>query len=90
MSLVAVQMNLKGNKSFRQSVIILLGGTLSGKPFVGRNCRHLPKNSSILPDKVSPDKVGLTKISLYGAPARHYQGVEYALKLLTSFVFVAK
>ena len=42
-------------KSFRQTVIMLLGETLSGEIFVGRNFSS--KNSSFSPDKVSPDKV---------------------------------
>ena len=44
-------------KSFRQIVITLVGKTLSGEIFVGRNFRHFSKNSSLSPDKVSPDKV---------------------------------
>ena len=38
-------------------MIILLGETLSGEIFVVRNFRHFSKNSSLSPDKVSPDTV---------------------------------
>ena len=38
-------------------MIILLGETLPGEIFVGRDFRHFSKNSSLSPDKLSPDKV---------------------------------
>ena len=52
----------------RQCMYVMYVGTISGetlsgeiirraKLFVGRNFRHLAENSSLSPDKVSPDKV---------------------------------
>ena len=38
-------------------MIILLGETLLGEIFVRANFRHFPKNLSLSPNKVSPDKV---------------------------------
>ena len=56
-SLIEVQVNLTEKQSFTQIVIILLGETLPGKIFVGRNFYHFSKNLSLLPDKISPYKV---------------------------------
>ena len=50
-------MTLWRNKSFRQIMIIVLGETLLGKIFVGRNFCHISKNLSLSPERVSPNKV---------------------------------
>ena len=50
---------LEGGKSFWQIVIIMLGETLSGKIIRRAKYSSLLKNSSLSPDKVSPDKLQL-------------------------------
>ena len=62
-SLIEVQVNLREKQVIYTNYNYLVGRNFAGqnfrraKLFVRRNFRHFSKNSSLSPDKVSPDKV---------------------------------